>query len=324
MKNNIITYFLTNTLFLGGGLSIIFSYAKNDSYISIILGTLLGVIILYLIHKYVLNKKLTSTLKIFYFIYLLIITTILLTIISTFISSYYLPKTNTLISCLPLIFLAIYSSKNLTKVSYVAIPLFFISVSLIIFKSTILITDIKIDNIYPILNNSICDIFKAAFIYAILSTIPSLLLINENVSYKDSIKYYLLSSLFILITTFILITSLGNLINTLSYPEYSILRKVRFLKFVENIEAILAITWIFDIFITLSIISYKLKQLFNSNSNLIPLNIIPNIMVIIYLLVNNNYHNLIVIYKYHIIVLLVISSLIIFVISILGQKKSDT
>ena len=315
MKNNILTYFLTNTLFLGGGLSLIFKYANHDAYISIILGTLLGVIILYIIHKFVINKKLSIPIKILYYIYLLSIVFIVLITLSTFISSYYLTKTPSIISCIPLIILAIYSSKNITKISYVAIPLFVISISIIIFKSAILITDIKLNNIYPILSSNIYDLFKATFIYAIFSTTPSILLLNEKVEFKKSLKYYLISSILILITTFILITTLGSLVKTLSYPEYSILRRVKLLNSIENIEGILAITWIFDIFITLSICSNKIKELSNTNSNILPFILITLIMIIIYFTINTNYHNLIIIYNYHAIVLPLISIVLITFIS---------
>ena len=323
MKNNILTYFLTNTLFLGGGLSLIFKYANHDAYISIILGTLLGVIILYIIHKFVINKKLSIPIKILYYIYLLSIVFIVLITLSTFISSYYLTKTPSIISCIPLIILAIYSSKNITKISYVAIPLFVISISIIIFKSAILITDIKLSNIYPILSSNIYDLFKATFIYAIFSTTPSILLLNEKVEFKKSLKYYLISSILILITTFILITTLGSLVNTLSYPEYSILRRVKLLNSIENIEGILAITWIFDIFITLSICSNKIKELSNTNSNLLPFILITLIMFVINLTINSNYHNLIVIYNYHAIVLSLISFVLITFISWFGIKSND-
>lgn len=315
MKNNILTYFLTNTLFLGGGLSLIFKYANHDAYISIILGTLLGVIFLYIIHKFVINKKLSIPIKILYYIYLLSIVFIVLITLSTFISSYYLTKTPSIISCIPLIILAIYSSKNITKISYVAIPLFVISISIIIFKSAILITDIKLSNIYPILSSNIYDLFKATFIYAIFSTTPSILLLNEKVEFKKSLKYYLISSILILITTFILITTLGSLVKTLSYPEYSILRRVKLLNSIENIEGILAITWIFDIFITLSICSNKIKELSNTNSNLLPFILITLIMIIIYFTINTNFHNLIIIYNYHAIILPLISIVLIIFIS---------
>ncbi len=323
MKNNTLTYFLTNTLFLGGGLSLIFKYANHDAYIAVILGTLLGVIILYIIHKFVINKKLSIPIIILYYIYLLSIVFIILITLSTFISSYYLTKTPSVISCIPLIILAIYSSKNITKISYVAIPLFVISISIIIFKSAILIADIKLSNIYPILSSNIYDLFKATFIYAIFSTTPSILLLNEKVEFNKSLKYYLLSSILILITTFILITTLGSLINTLSYPEYSILRRVKLLNSIENIEGILAITWIFDIFITLSICSNKIKELSNTNSYLLPFILITLIMVIINLTINSNYHNLIVIYNYHAIVLSLISFVLITFISWFGIKSND-
>ena len=192
-----------------------------------------------------------------------------------------------------------------------------------IFKSSVLVVDIDINNIFPILNTNINDIFKATLIYAILSTSPSLLLINEKMTYKQALKNYLISSLFLIITSFILIATLGNLITTLSYPEYSVLRKIRLLKFIENIEGILAITWIFDIFIALSLASYQVKQLFNKKNNYIPFCLLTSIMFFIYLSVNSNYSHLLIIYHYHILVLLIITMLLMTTILIFSNKKTS-
>ena len=321
-NNNILTYFLTNTLFLGGGLSVIFKYAKNDSYIAIILGTMLGIGFLYIIHKYIINKQINIFLKVLYFLYIIIISAIILTSISTFISSYYLTKTPALISCIPLIALAIYASKSIVKISYLAIPLFFLSISIILFKSSILAPEIDINYVFPILNTNIYDIFKSTFIYAIISTTPSFLLINEQVAFKESLKYYLISSLLLIMTSFILITSLGGLVNTLSYPEYSVLRKIKVLSFIENIEGILAITWIFDIFITLSIISYKLKKLFSTKNNVVPIIILSILIILINFFVSKNYYNLIIIYNYHILILIITTIILSLFLSII-KKTSD-
>ncbi len=56
---------------------------------------------------------------------------------------------------------------------------------------------------------------------------------------------------------------LGEMINVYSYPEYTILRRIRFFKFIENIENFICINWFFDLFISLSIFILKIKETLN-------------------------------------------------------------
>ena len=57
MKTNkgILGYFLSRSLFLGGGISTLFLYSSKDAYLAIILGTILGIGIIY-ITSYVLRS----------------------------------------------------------------------------------------------------------------------------------------------------------------------------------------------------------------------------------------------------------------------------
>lgn len=50
-NNNLLIYFLSHFLFLGAGFAKISELSNTDTCISFILGTLLGIIILYLINK---------------------------------------------------------------------------------------------------------------------------------------------------------------------------------------------------------------------------------------------------------------------------------
>ena len=50
IKKGYLLYFLSRSLFLGGGISTLFLYSSKDAYISIILGILLGIGIIYIIN----------------------------------------------------------------------------------------------------------------------------------------------------------------------------------------------------------------------------------------------------------------------------------
>ena len=53
----------------------------------------------------------------------------------------------------------------------------------------------------------------------------------------------------------------GPLARTFSYPEFSILRQINVFNFIQNIESFLAINWLFDIFVALSLAAKKIKDL---------------------------------------------------------------
>jgi hypothetical protein len=306
MKNNcnLLTYFLTNSLFLGGGLSIIFLYSKKDATIAAFLGTILGIGLIYLLYKVnkssiLSNSKFLNILfKIFYFIYILVIIFIMLISLSTFLYSYYLPFTPAIISCLPFVILATFSnSSKMKNVLYVAIPLFAISIVLGLLKPALLISEQDINNILPFFSTDTINIFKSSIIYAVVSTSPYLLLINEDITYKKSLKYYLISSIINIIQILSVALVLGDLASIFSYPEYSVLRRIKILDFIENIENFVSITWFFDIFITLSVASIKLKETINTQNKYFSLFITTIILLIIYYTISNNFINSMIIYK---------------------------
>ena len=55
-NSNLLIYFLSRSLFLGGGISTLFLYCSKDAYIAIILGTLLGIGIIYIISRIKISK----------------------------------------------------------------------------------------------------------------------------------------------------------------------------------------------------------------------------------------------------------------------------
>lgn len=307
-NSNLLIYFLSRSLFLGGGISTLFLYCSKDAYIAIILGTLLGIGIIYIISRikiskpfniYLQEKSFINILIKFIFIcYIIFGIFILLIILATFLYSYFLPFTPSVISCLPFIFLAAFlSPKSTSKIVYVAQVLFIISLILIFLKTILLANEFDFGNLLPVLTTKPFNIFKASLIFTILSTAPFILLIDESIQFKQSLKYYLISSLTIFIVVLTITAVLGELVNVYSYPEYSVLRKIRLFKFIENIENFISIGWFFDIFICLSLSSLKLKQLFNTNKSIVSFGITTFILFIVNCLIINNFYNSIIIYK---------------------------
>lgn len=328
-KTNLLSYFLSRSLFLGGGISILFLYCNKDAYLSIILGTILGIGIIYIISKLRIKKTISLKSDIFtrviYIIYLLFLIFILLTILATFLYSYFLPFTPSIISCLPIIILAsLMNSKSIKKITYVAEILFSISLVLIFLKTSLLTNEFDFSNLLPIFSTSPSSIFKTSIIFAILSTTPFLTMIDEDIDFKGTTKYYLLSMLTIFIVVLSITVVLGEMVNIYSYPEYSVLRKISLFNFIENIENFISAGWFFDIFICLSIASLKLRETINVKKNIIPFIIIFIILVIVDKFIANNFYNSIAIYKMFPWIFATISTIILTITSIKKSRCKST
>ena len=239
------------------------------------------------------------------------------TILSGFLYSYFLPFTPSIISCLPFVILAAYlSSKKLTAIYNVAFVLLFLSLFIIILKTTLLTNEFHYSNLFPILSVKTTSVFKASLIYAVISTSPLLILLNENIEFKASLKYYLLAALTNIIVGLTITLILGELINVYSYPEYTILRRIKFFKFIENIENFICINWFFDLFISLTLFITKIKDTLNIKNNIVPFLVSLSILYIVNKYFANNFYNTMFLYKFFpyicggfIIVLLVLASI---------------
>ena len=87
------------------------------------------------------------------------------------------------------------------------------------------------------------------------------------------------------------------MINVYSYPEYTILRRIRFFKFIENIENFICINWFFDLFISLSIFITKLKDTLNTKNNILTFILTFGILYIVNRYFANNFYNTMILYN---------------------------
>lgn len=334
IKKGNLAYFLSRSLFLGGGISLLFLNASKDAYLAIILGTLLGIGVIYLIslvsnkinkplNEYLKEKSIFNILiKLIFIIYIIFLIFILLTILATFLYSYFLIFTPSLISCLPFIFLATFlNSKSIKNISYIAGVLLILSLVLVFLKTILLANEFDFSNLLPIMSVKPQKLFISSLLFAILSTAPFITIIDEQITFKENIKYYLISILTIFIVVLTITIVLGEMVNIYSYPEYSVLRKISLFKFIENIENFVCAGWFFDIFISLSICSLKLKKIINVKSSFIPFIITLIVLFIVNDFVANNFYNSMAIYKTFPIILAIF--MITIIILLLIKKKKD-
>lgn len=306
-----VKYFLTRSLFLGLGFSIIFNHTGSDAWISTLLGILLGIILIYIIsfintkipnslHDYLQKKEFLNilikiVLSIFYLFYMFI----LLIIIATFLFSYYLPFTPTLVSVTPFLFLAILlANKGIKNIGRVARCLFYINVITTIIIAIFLSSYIVPTNYFPIMVNTKLDIFMGAFVLATISTAPYLISLGDKKSFKDNIKPYLFSCIFIIIMILVITGIFGNsLTRIFSYPEYSILRKIQLLNFIENVENIIAIILFFDSFIGLTYTLLKTKEIITLKNKVYLYIIAFTLMILVSIFIISNYISITYVYK---------------------------
>lgn len=305
---NILSYFNFRALFMGIGLSTIIINSNKYYYISIILGTIFGILFL-LANNYKNKNKIINTIS-NYIIY--IITFIILT---NMISTMYLTNTSILYICIPIIFLLIYLlSKKEIIIYRLSNILLVINLSLFILTVLTLFEYLDFSN-YNYVPFNINKIIISSIEYALLSTTPIIVTKNNNIDNKNIIKSYIISSLTMLIIFFFTYTILGyQLINIYRYPEYIILKKVSITSAIQNIENLVSFMWLIDIFMLMSTSLNKIKYTINNNKILYIL-IITSIIPIIYI---SKYYQLIIsIYKYTPIIFLLL-----FIFAFIKEKRT--
>lgn len=274
LENFSVNYFLTRALFLGIGFSVIIGLSKQDSFLSFSVGTLIGLLLIFFINKiqkYKGEKTLSDVLKemkglgIFLRIILILYALALLceglTFIQLFASSFFLIRTPIWFISLPLALLLIRIAKNGPTTTFrVATCLFPISVLLTLLSLCALCGYANLENISPILVTPPIDFLKSVFYYTTLSVSPSILMLITNKS--KSTWSYLFGSFTLIAKMFLIIAIVGPLLASIyRFPEYIILKEIKILDFIEKIENIVALSWIFDVFVYLSMASLMAKEL---------------------------------------------------------------
>lgn len=298
--------------FLGSGNYSIIKNAGVDSWISIILASIIGVsillIILFINNKYEnlnIRQKIDKVFKtkIKYFVIFLIIIVAILKCssatynISNFIVSQFLSETNPLIIEILFLIMVFYiGTKNLntfTRVSFIILLINTVLFSLAIMG---VISSFKLDNLKPIAFNNTDNIILGSLRIVLLNITPAFAILSipknkvENLDNKKLIFGYVYACLIILLVTTFTIGSLGiNLSKLYQFPEYIVLKRINFFNFIEQIENIIVLQWIFGSFVGVTLFSYLIKCLLNKiNSKVTNLVLVILILIISNILFKNN------------------------------------
>ena len=250
-----IIFFLTETMFLFVGLNDIL---KTGNIYSVLFGSLLSFIPIFFLLKIKPNKTIKRILLIllsFYFIYTLYL-------IKIYVQDKYLDSTPSFIIIF-MFLLPITYIKDIKTISKVSFILFLITSITIIFSFINLCPSIEIDNFKPI-NTNLTEIVIGSLKYMVYFVSPSIMVTfipKDEISNKSIILFYILSMIHILILFILIIGIFGiDLSINFTYPEYSLMKKINYFDFIQHIENIIAVEWLYSIFISSVMCVYSIKK----------------------------------------------------------------
>ena len=270
-----ICYFLTEVMFLKVGTTHILNSSKTGCILSIILGSIFSLIILFFILKIFNYEKDLSIFKKIEKIYgkvfgniinflLCILFTLffiyLLYSVNSYVQNKYLDKTPSyiiiilfLIPCIWCVF------SDIKVISKVSLSLFFISILMVLFSVINLFIKIDFDNFKPFFNESFINILKNSFIFTsyfvtptfLILTTPKNMIFDSNNVNKDITKFFILSEINYLCIFIFIIGIFGiNLSRIFAYPEYSLMKKINYFDFIQHVENITTTSFLYCFFIS--------------------------------------------------------------------------
>jgi len=281
----ILVFYLSKACFLGIGFTEMEQLTHQDTWISVILGMIIGFIPLFII-LYISNRQgdlniIQLNYKLFgkfvgAIINLLIIILILtygvsaLTNLTKFIQINYLMRTpNLVISATFLLVTVIAAIKGIEVVTRAAVVLF-ILVILSFFPIIIaLFPYIELENLKPMMEYGYIPILKSSLLHTSYMVAPlfALLIIpkkqvDDEKNYNRSIViWYIIVNITLFIIFFWTLSILGHKLAALyNYPTYSVLKKITIMTFIERVENNAILHWLFDYFFAITIVLFFVKQ----------------------------------------------------------------
>jgi len=280
----------TITLNLGITFNILKKSTEINSWISIILSYIIGIIpillILY-IAKYKENltiiEKITDLfgkyfgkiINIFIALILFILAATLLYNVSSFSTTQFLYRTPIIVSTVLLISLSIYNTnKEINVITRVCQILMYINLTLFALSLLSLTKEVKLDNLLPITKNNTSNIIITALKLTSINILPllTILYIPKNkltvpkLYNKTVILSYILGSIISILVVVGTFGVLGiYLVDTFEYPGYMVLKKVKLFGFLERIENIVSIQWIIGNYVYITMIIYYISKSIKNN-----------------------------------------------------------
>lgn len=337
---------LSLSMFWGILTTYMFYKTNTSSIIALLLGYIINILLTKIILSFYnyktdktliqkfkeLYKKFYKLISLIYIILSILLFTIVTYRLASFLSNEYLTETSEIyFFILSLIVILNLTYKGTETISKVTTIIFYISTILFFSICSFLLKDVNINNYLPIITSTKQNIITSSIVYAVYFSIPNIFIYTvpkDNIIDKEKFnKVFYKFNFYAFIVTFLSISiTLGvygiNLAKLFSYPLYSVLKKIKIMSFIDSIENLSVILWIFYTTLSSSIILLSVinnsKELFKENkyTDKIILIIISTLAIILHM--NNS---ILETYKYTYIPFLILSILFIIIfISLLISK----
>lgn len=310
----LVTFIIISTV-TGIGMTNIINIAGKDAYLSVIVAGILGFIMVFIIMKVndnnnnlnfseivnkVCGKYIGFVVNVIINFFVIVIGIVTMYSISNFIVSQFLSDLPIMAMSIVLGVIIWYAVvKGIEVMSRTGLILLVITLVLFLIASFTLGPQIEIDNIKPFIENGVKNPLIGGITLFLTNIVPIFLvmsiprdrIIDKEKYNKYLIGFYTLGILMAFTTTFITILVLGNnLASMFQYPEYIVLKKVSLFGFLDRIENIISIQWIFRCFMMIGMVVYYLSNSIkrDNNSRLLPLVILAVIITISLIYFKNN------------------------------------
>lgn len=286
---NILNFFNMQGLFLGIGFSKILISSKENFLLSILIGYILGMILLYFLN---IKKKNNISNIILYSIISIYALVVLINMASTM----YLNLMSKSMISIPLLFLLLYILNKKEIVLYrVSNVLIVVNICIYLFALFCLLPYFDTTNFVYTATKPI-NILTSGLNYTIIST--SIVLMTKENQRKDIsiLKTYTLATIFLIIDCVMIYGIFSYpLVEVVRYPEYVLLKKISIGGFIQNLENLISFIWLFNIIISLVYLTNSIK---NCLPNKKIINLIVPILFIFASIVNKYYVAMLTMYQY--------------------------
>ena len=288
-----LTYFITRAFLTGYLFHSLLKLIKQDSWITPIIGIIIGIIFI-LLTTYIFNykpdlnlsEKLTTLfgkpigiiMVIIFCLFCFFMCLLTYLNLNNFIQGQFLSKTPTTVISFVLIIAIFYTLiKGINTIAKTGNILFFIAMILFFISLFGLTPFMEISNLKPFLNENPTNYIKALDCFYSFNITPILFLtiipkskINNPKLKKTLILSFLVSTITMFFVMFATISSFGyELASLFKYPEFHALKNISLMGLEARVESILIIQCIFDFFMFVVLCIYFIANSIKSLTNFV-------------------------------------------------------
>lgn len=271
--------------FLGSGFYCLIKAALNNGYLSIVIGGAIAIIIacllLYIANYEIelpINEKINKLFGKGIGVILNVILTILVFAIgvfftynlNNFISSQFLSETPIAFIAIVFALLLLYViNKGIETLSRVALLILVLNLILYVIAIFGLTPTIELDNFLPFMKDGLSKPLIGSLYFVAINIMPVFLLLiipKKNIVDENHYNKFVIISIIISIVLifFIFVVVVGNLgiylASSYQYPEYIVLKRISLFNFLDRIENMLVIQWIFALCLSICIVVYYISN----------------------------------------------------------------